>query len=136
MSCSTLIDDAQQFHLECWTHVLHFIQEDRATISQLETTYTGARCACKRSTFMAEELAFQQAFWNGATIHRDHRLLGTVAIEMNGLSDQLFAGATFTEDEYSALHIGYFFDELEDLLHGRAGAYQVFKTVFGLELMP
>jgi hypothetical protein len=59
-----------------------------------------------------------------------------MAIEMNSPSDQLFAGTTFAEDEHSALRIGDFFNELKDLLHGRAGPYQVFKTIFGLKLMP
>jgi hypothetical protein len=81
---------------------------------------------------MAEELAFQQALQDSAAIHRDQRLLGAMAIEMNGPSDQLFVGTTFAEDEHSALHIGYFLNELKDLLQGRAGAYQVFKTIFGL----
>jgi hypothetical protein len=85
---------------------------------------------------MAEELAFQQALRNSATIHRDHRFLGAMAIEMNGPSDQLFASTTFAEDEHSALRTSDFLNELEELLHGRAGTYQVFKTVLGLELMP
>jgi hypothetical protein len=85
---------------------------------------------------MAEELAFQQSLRDSAAIHRDHRLLGAMGFEMNGPSDQLFAGTAFAEDKHSALRIGDFFNELKDLLMAELVPIRFSKRHFGLKLMP
>ena len=52
----------------------------------------------KSPFFMAEEFAFQKAFWKGPTVDGNNRKIAPVAFAMDGLSNQLFTRSAFSPD--------------------------------------
>ena len=73
---------------------------------------------------MAEQLAFDERFGQGAAIDRHERLAGPRALVVDGAGDQLLAGAGFAQDEHGGLRWGDFGDQRADALHAGRGADQ------------
>ena len=55
-------------------------------------------CAGECAAYMAEEFAFEQAFAERPAVDADERAIAALAQLMNGVGDQLFAGAGFAEE--------------------------------------
>ena len=54
------------------------------------------------AAFVAEQLALQQRLGNGRAIDGDERLVGAVAVLVDGAGDQFLAGAGLAADEHGA----------------------------------
>ena len=73
--------------------------------------------AGERALAMAEQLAFDERFGQGAAIDGDERLAGPRALVVDGPGDQLLAGAGFAQDQHGRLRGGDFGDQRANALH-------------------
>src|SRR5579864_3311160 len=88
----------QKLGLRCGRHLARLVQEKGALMSRLEQALAHAIGACKRTSLVAKELAFQQCFSEGRAIHGNERLLGPWAAFVDGTRHQLLSGSSFSRD--------------------------------------
>ncbi len=117
-----LLDGPQQFHLHGERHVADFVQEHGAAVGQLEQTLPRLLGPRERAADVAEQLALDHALAERGQTRRQKRSVLAAAVPMNGLGDQLLAGAAFARDQHGNIGRSDERDLLEDRLHrgGRA----------------
>ena len=95
----TVLQDAQQLDLRRRVEVADLVEEDRAAVGHLEAPLAvGARVG-EGAADVAEHLALEQGRRDAAEIHLDERPLRPPAVAMDGVGDQLLAGAALAGDE-------------------------------------
>lgn len=67
---------------------------------------------------MAEQLGFDQVFWNRCHIQSDEWFVRPRAVIVEGLGHQLFTCAAFTVDQYCNIGMRQPANGSEDFLHG------------------
>ena len=95
------LQDPQQLHLELEAHARDFVQEDGPAMRRLETASLVVQGAGERPLDMAEQLALQQALAQGAAVDANVRPIGPWAEAVNGLGDQLLAGAGLADQKHA-----------------------------------
>ena len=78
--------------------------------------------AGERATHVAEELRFEQRFWNRAAVERDESLLAARARLMDRARDHFLAGAGLAVDQDRRRGRRHGFDQLKQRAHARAAA--------------
>src|SRR5262245_60121226 len=81
---------------------------------------------------MAEKFAFHQAGIEGGDVDRQERPIAALAVSVHRLRDQLLARAAFAGDEDARIAWRHQGDALEDALHGRTDAYDLFRCGDGI----
>src|SRR5947207_5525053 len=66
---------------------------------------------------MAEQFRFDQLFWKSRAIDLDELCFRSLRVVMNGVCDQLLAGAGFADDQDVCVALRNGFDHLKDVLH-------------------
>ena len=105
-------------------HVADLVEEERAAVALLELADPLAVGPGERALLVAEQLALQQALRDGRAVDRQERLVGPLAVLVDGPGDQLLAGAALAEDQHRHVLRGDPADRLVHLLHRRAAADQ------------
>ncbi len=85
------------------------------------------------AAFVAEEGGFEQLGGDSAGVDGDKRLVAARGVGVDGLGDQLFAGAAFALDEHGGAAGRDLRDEVEEPEHGFAFADDVLEGVALLE---
>ena len=116
----SVLQHAQQFHLDGKRHVADFVEEKRAAVRLFEASGAAGDGTGERAFFVAEEFAFQQIFRNGTAVDGDHFLLPPRAVFVHRLGDEFLAGAAFAGDQNRRVRAGDAADEFENFLQ-RAG---------------
>src|ERR1700761_3009065 len=93
------LQEGQQLGLQRQGHGANFVQEQRAFVGKLELAYRLLYGTCKGATLMAEQLTFQQLFWNRCAIDRDQPRTLPVGGVMQGTRDQFLASSAFAKDQ-------------------------------------
>src|SRR5258707_721627 len=70
-----LLQDAQQFDLQGGRNLPDLVEEQRASVGELEATLLAADRAGERASFVSEQLALQKAFRQCSAIHFDEGLV-------------------------------------------------------------
>ncbi|MNQ67409.1 hypothetical protein D3C85_819310 [compost metagenome] len=96
----SLLQHAQQLHLDRQWQVADLIEEERAAVGCLEPSSLGRERAGKGAFLMAEELALDQALGEGAAVHGHEGPAAAAAEVVHMPRDQLLAGAGLSDDEY------------------------------------
>src|SRR5262249_38290860 len=65
----TFLEHAEQLGLKLQWHVSNFVEKESATICKREPADMGIDCACKSSSFVPKELAFEKASRHGRAVH-------------------------------------------------------------------
>ena len=128
-----LLEDAQELGLEGLGHGVDFIQEDGAALGFLEEADLVLNGAGEGAFFMAKEFGLEEVLGEGGAIDGDEGLVLAGGVEMEGAGDQFLAGAAFALDEDGGVGIGYFCNEVVNLLHARTGANDVLGLVLVLD---
>src|SRR5512138_3225060 len=68
-----VLKDAEQLGLKLWRKVSHFVQEQRASVRQLESTQLAGDGARECASLVPEELALQETLRNRGTVRPDVR---------------------------------------------------------------
>src|SRR5439155_21981979 len=85
------LQDAQQLHLQRGAHGPDLVEKERALVRLLEAALSIAEGAGERAAHVAEELRFEQVFWNRAAVEGDETLFAARAVVMDRASDNFFA---------------------------------------------
>src|SRR5262245_3029181 len=129
-----LLEDAEQLGLEVRRHLADFIQQQRAALGHLEEAFLVHRRAGERAFLVAKQLGLDEILWNGGAVDLDERALRALAVVVDGVGDQLLAGAVLALNEDVCLARRHAFNQLEELLHLLALADHVLELVAILQL--
>ena len=127
-----LLEHPQQLGLQVKGHVSDFVQENGSGMGELEQALFSALFGPGEGALLiAEQLAFQQVPGKGGAVDGDKRLFTTAGSVVDGVGEQLLAGAGFAGDEHRVVRgrhapgVPYAFG------HGPAVAQNVGKRIFG-----
>src|SRR5688572_23836217 len=84
---------------------------------------------------VAEELRLEERFGKRRTIEPDERPAAACRVRVNGLGDQLLAGAALTENQHRRIGGADTLDEPRDVFHGAARSHEAPATMAGCELL-
>ncbi len=90
----------------------------------------------ERALLVAEQLRLDQIVRQRRAAHLDERLLGARRVVVDGVRDQLLAGARLAAQQHGRVGARDLRDLLVDLPHRAAGADQVREVVALLQLLP
>src|SRR5262249_16347483 len=115
-----LLEDAQQLDLELGTDGRDFIEENRAGVGGLEASSLVVHRPGECAFDMPEQLAFQEAFAEGAAVDAHVRTVGTRTQPVEGPGDQLLARPGFADEQHARPRSRHLAREAIDRTHGRA----------------
>src|SRR5580698_3205760 len=116
------LQQTQYLRLQRDGHVSDLVQQDRPSVTLLETADATAVRAGESALLMPEELAFEEVVWNRRAVQRKERCFRASTVLVDGAGDELFARAAFARDEDGDVLRGDPTDGLVRLEHGRAAA--------------
>ena len=119
----------QQLYLNRAGYALDLIQEDGATLGELEFAWLVPLGIGKRAFLVAEELGFQQRFRQRTAVHDDVGAALTWAKVMDRASEKLLACPALTLDEHRTLAFRDGRQDLKELPHASILAYNVLVRV-------
>ncbi len=85
---------------------------------------------------MPEELVLEQIVGKGAAVDADERSVLAIAVEVQGLGDQLLAGSALARDQDGALGGRHPVDEVEDPAHLPGAADDALEGVLAVDQRP
>src|SRR4029077_1484077 len=94
-----LLKNAEQFHLRVEGQLSDLVQENGASVSELEAADLLLDGAREGALDVSEQLALDKPRRDGAAVHFDQRPVVSSAAAVNGPREQLLAGAGLAEDE-------------------------------------
>ncbi len=122
----------QQLHLQHGAHGLDLVQKQSAAAGGLEEADVAALfCPGEGALLVAEQLAFQQRVRNGGAVDGHKGLLGPGAGRVDGMGEQLLAGAAFAADQDGGIAGGHPAGQLAGGHHAGAVTDDAVEGVFG-----
>jgi len=91
-----ILEDAQKLGLEQWRELADLVEKQRAAVGHLEQPLLHGLGVGEGALLMAEQFGLHQGFGNGGTVDGYKGPLAAGAVVVDGLGDQVFAGATFS----------------------------------------
>ena len=120
-----LLKHPEQFGLDVRGHLADFIQQNRATVRQLETPLALGHGPGESPLLMPEELALNEVFRDRRAVHLDERPVGSGTLAVNRPGHQLLAGAALPLNQHRRLGSSDLADEVAQTLHSRAATEQL-----------
>src|SRR5262249_14733607 len=111
---------AQQLCLRLAAEISDFIQEQRASMRELEPPDATIGRTSEGAALMPEHLALDEIAWNRRTVHPHVRPIAPWASGMNRRSDELLARARFASDQHPRISWCNAIDQRAHLLNARA----------------
>ncbi len=128
-----VLQDAQNLGLRVHAHGGDLVEEERAAVGDFEEAFLGGDGGGERALDVAEERGLEQLGGHGAGVDGDEGLVAARRVGVDGLGDELLAGAAFALDEDGGAAGRDLGDEVEDAQHGLALADDVGEVVALLE---
>ena len=94
-----LLQRAQDLALQRKTHVADLVEQQRAAVRALEAPDLASGRAGERSSFVTEELAFEQVLGDRGAVERDEGSCAARTLLVDRARDQLLAGSRLTQDQ-------------------------------------
>ena len=113
----------------------HLVQEDGAAIGQLKPSQLLLSRIREGAGLVAKELRLDEALGQGPAVHLHEGLGGSAGAVVDGVGDELLAGAGLAANHHGGVGRGRLPHPLEDLLHGVAVADDVAHLVALLQLL-
>src|SRR6185437_3768321 len=129
------LEGAEQLRLQVYGQVADFVQEERAAAGCLHQALPGLHRAGEGALHVAEELGFDEGWYEGRTIHRNEGLRAAGAGKMDRASDELLAGAALAENQNGIIVLAHLFDQSVDALHFDRGTDQAAESGAGAKLL-
>ena len=130
---AAVLQDAQDLGLHVHAHGADLVEEERAAVGDFEEAFFGGDGGGEGAFDVAEEGGFEQVGRDGAGVDGDEGLVAARRVGVEGLGDELFAGAALALDEDGGAAGRDLGDEVEEAQHGLALADDVFEVVALLE---
>src|SRR5262249_33771520 len=102
----TLLNHAQQLHLETEGSFRNLVEKNRSAARALEQAFSRARRASERTSLMAVEFAFKQCFGQRAAIHHNERRARALAVSVNGAGDKFLSRPAVANNENRGIGTG------------------------------
>src|SRR5262245_58143576 len=112
-----LLQHAQQFRLQFHGHFADLVEHQASALRLGDQPLAVLDRAGERAFNVAEQLGFDQLFRQGGAVDLDELFFRAQRIEVEGVGDQLLAGARFADDQDVGVALGDAFDSLVDHLH-------------------
>src|SRR5690606_6815561 len=112
-----LLQNAEQLCLDLERKLAHFVEEERALAGETKVTRCVAYGSGKRTSYMSEQLAFEEVGRQSGAIDGSERTLGTGRGTMNGRRYELFTRARLTAHQHTGIRLRHFGDLPQELLH-------------------
>ena len=126
-----LLQGAEDLGLGRERHVADFVEQQRAAVGLLELSELAAEGAGERALLVAEELRLEQRLGNRRAIELHERPAAASRVLVNGLGDQLLAGAALTENQHRRIGGADAIDEPHDVFHRAARANEPAAPAIG-----
>ena len=130
-----VLQHAQHLDLRRRIEIADLVEEDRAAVRHLEAALAVDAGVGERAAHVAEHLALEQRRRHAAEVHLDERLADAPAVAVDGLGDQLLAGAALAGDQDRGVGRRDAADQLEDAQHARIAPDQIAEVVARVELV-
>ena len=130
---AAVLQDAQDLGLHVHAHGADLVEEERAAVGDFEEAFLGGDGGGEGAFDVAEEGGFEELGGDGAGVDGDEGLVAARGVGVDGLGDELFAGAAFALDEDGGAAGRDLGDEVEEAEHGLAFADDVLEVVALLE---
>ena len=109
---------AQQFGLQQRRKLANFVEKQRASVRRLEQALLHLLGVGERAFFVAEKFGFHQRLGNRGAVDGDERFVLAGTFIVNGLGDEVFAGAAFALNQNGCSFAGRnLADEVHELGH-------------------
>src|SRR5262249_27205411 len=95
-----ILQHTQKLRLEFQRELANLVQKESAIVCKFKAADALIDCAGECPTFVAEQLAFEQARRDGGAIDFDEVVVSPGAEIVNGVGDELFAGAGLSIDQH------------------------------------
>ena len=127
-----LLQDPQQLHLGLPGDLADLVQKQGAAVGQFEHALPAAPGGAGEGPgLIAEQLALQQAVADGGAVDGHERAVPAVAGVVDGLGEQLLAGAGLSQDQHGGPGGGIALGDLNGAADGRGVPQNVVEGVFG-----
>ena len=130
---AAVLQDAQDLGLHVHGHGADLVEEECAAVGYFEEAFFCGDRRGEGAFYVAEEGGLQQVRGDGAGVDGDEGACRGEGICVDGLGDELFAGAALALDEDGGTAGGDLGDEVEEPQHWLALADDVFEVVALLE---
>ena len=129
------LQSAQELGLKFGRKVAHFVEKQSALMSQFQPSdFLGDRTG-KGASFMAKQLAFEQAGGDRGTVQLDESPFAARAEIVDRAGNQVFSGAGFAQDQNRDVGGGDRFHLLQDSPQDRTITDNVLEAVLGVKLL-
>ena len=128
-----VLQDAQDLGLGIHAHGGDFVEEERAAVGDFEEAFLGGDGRSEGALDVAEERGLEQLGGHGAGVDGHEGLVAARRVGVDGLGDELFAGAALALNEDGGAAGRDLGDKVEDLEHDLAFAHDVGEVVALLE---
>ena len=125
-----VLQHPQELDLRGQRHVAHLVEEERAAVGVFELAHAVRRGVGEGPFDVAEQLALQNVLAQGGTVQGHEGLVLPRAVLVDGLGDELLAGAGLALDEQRGVGGGDAFQPLDDVAHLAAVADHAFEAEF------
>ncbi|ALC15448.1 hypothetical protein DSOUD_0660 [Desulfuromonas soudanensis] len=125
-----LLEDSQELGLHAEVHVADLVEEDGPAVGGLEETLFHRLGVGESPLFVPHQLAFKKRLGDGGAVDGHEGFVGPGAFVMNGLGDQLLAGAALPLNQDGAgIAAGDLFHHGQYGVHVAVGADDVADAV-------
>jgi hypothetical protein len=110
-------------------HAPALVEQERAPVRLLEFADATHHGTGKSPSLMAEQLRFEEIFWNRGAVHRHEALLAPAAVPMQIARQHLLAGATLAGDQHAGVRGRDLARDGQKLLHPQVLGHQLAGAV-------
>src|SRR5262249_11762289 len=117
-------EDAQELGLLLRLELAHLVEEEGASVGELEPAAAPLAGAGERALLVTEELALEERLGQGGAVHRHEGAIAPRAGGVDRARRHLLAGAALAEEEHGRGGAGDLVDGVDDGAHGRVAVAQ------------
>src|SRR5262249_5635051 len=110
-----LLQHAEELRLQLERDLAHLVEEERATVSELEPSDPLGDRAGERPPLVAEQLALEQARRDGGAVDLDEGPVAAPARIVDGAGDQFLSRAGLAQEEHGRVGRRHDLDLVEDV---------------------
>ena len=130
-----LLQHAQDLGLRLEAHVADLVEQEGPAVGDLELAFARRRRAGEGPLLVAEELALDELPGEGRAVDLHERPAAAGAVVVEGVRDELLAGAARAAHQHGEVGVGHFSNHVEHPLHGGAPADDALELVGALDLL-